>query len=55
MPGELALEAIEAMLDAAGVRSCLTQQLERVLSRHLQVLRSMLVMDRQRFARLSSE
>src|SRR5215208_1065474 len=45
---QLALEAIEAMLDARGIGDAFRQQIECVLPRRLQVLEAVLVMDGER-------
>ena len=53
MSRELALESIEAVPDAHRIRTRIAQQLEGVLTRDQQILRSMLVMDGERLTRFT--
>ena len=55
MSGELALETIEAVADAKLIGIEIGQQVKRVLARHLQILRAVLVVDRKGFFRLTPQ
>ena len=54
-PRQLALEAIEPMADAHLVGVEISEQVEGMLAGDIEVLRSMLVMNRERFLRLAPE